>query len=106
MCVQGGIIEALSSYRKWRGYNLKHEGSEKKELVFRLNQPKSCLVKKNAIRICTHPRTIANKGWDFEIKGCYPDKSCTIVDSMANVVAQVGQLRVIYIYNHPLLSVN
>ncbi|KAF7837538.1 Protein LURP-one-related 6 [Senna tora] len=80
---KGGMVEALSIYRKWKGYSLDYEGSQK--LVFSLKQPNSCLVKNNAIRISK-----SEKGWDFEIRGYFPDKNCSIVDCKANVIAQVG----------------
>lgn len=84
------MVEALSFYRKWKGYGLDYEGSDSQNLVFSLKESNnSCLVKNNAIRISTHPRTISSKGWDFEISGYFPDKCCSIVDSRGNVVAQV-----------------
>ncbi|KAK7291795.1 hypothetical protein RIF29_07221 [Crotalaria pallida] len=86
---KGGMVEALSFHKKWKGYSLDYE--ESKNQVFTLKEANnSCLAMKNEIRISTHPRTISNKGWDFEISGYFPDKSCSIVDSMGNMVAQVG----------------
>lgn len=82
--MQGGMVEALSIYRKWKGYTLDYEGSQK--LVFSLKEPNYCLVKNNGIRISTEP---SNKGRDFKITGYFPDKTCSIVDSMGNVIAQV-----------------
>ncbi|XP_027333340.1 protein LURP-one-related 6-like isoform X2 [Abrus precatorius] len=84
---KGGMVEALSFYKKWKGYSLDFEGSKK--LVFSLKEPNSCLVKNNAIRISTKPRTSRNRGWDFKISGYFPDKCCSIVDSGGNEVAQV-----------------
>lgn len=82
------MVEALSIYKKWKGYSLDYEGSQ--NLVFRLKEPYSCLVKNKEIRISTEPKaTTSNKGWDFEIRGYFPDKSCSIVDTRGNVVAQV-----------------
>lgn len=94
--VQGGMVEALSIYKKWKCYSLDYEGSRK--LVFSLREPNSCLVKNNAIRIFTR-----NRGRDFKISGCFPDKCCSIVDSKGNEVAQVllkinlFELRIIYL---------
>ncbi|KAE9609929.1 hypothetical protein Lal_00006500 [Lupinus albus] len=86
---KGGMVEALSIHKKWKGYSLEYEGLQ--NLVFTLKESNnSCLGKNSEIRISTHPRTITNKGWDFEISGYFPDKSCSIVDSIGNVVAQVG----------------
>ncbi|KAI9123348.1 hypothetical protein K1719_006237 [Acacia pycnantha] len=84
---KGGMVEALSIYRKWRGYSLDYEGSKKP--AFSLKEPNSCLVRNNPIRISTEPRT--NKAWDFEVRGHFPDKFCSIVDSKGNVIAQVGE---------------
>ncbi|KAI4344618.1 hypothetical protein L6164_011823 [Bauhinia variegata] len=83
-----GLVEALSIYRKWKGYTLDYERSQK--VVFNLKDPVSCLLRNNAIRICTEPRVVSNKGWDFEIRGYFPDKNCSVVDSWGNIVVQVG----------------
>ncbi|XP_061353434.1 protein LURP-one-related 6 [Gastrolobium bilobum] len=85
---KGGMVEALSIYKKWKGYSLDYEGLH--NLVFSLKEPNSRLVRNNAIRISIEPRTISNKGWDFEIRGYFPDRNCSIVDTRGNVVAQVG----------------
>lgn len=84
---KGGMVEALSIYKKWKGYSLDYEGSQNP--VFRVKEPYSCLVKNKGIRISTEPKATSNKGWDFEIRGYFPDKSCSIVDTRGNVVAQV-----------------
>ncbi|KAG4959229.1 hypothetical protein JHK87_035862 [Glycine soja] len=83
---RGGMVEALSIYKKWKGYSLDYEGSRK--LVFSLRESNSCLVKNNAIRIFTR-----NRGCDFKISGCFPDKCCSIVDSKGNEVAQVRMMK-------------
>jgi len=85
--VQGGMVEALSIYKKWKGYSLNYEGSQ--TLVFSLKEPNSCFVKNNGIRISIEPRAAGNKGWDFEIRGYFPDRNCSIVDIRGNVIAQV-----------------
>lgn len=76
-------IEALSIYRKWKAHTAE-------KLVFCLKEPNCFLVQNNGIKIYTKPRVGSNKGWDFEIKGCFPEKHGSIVDSMGNFVAQVG----------------
>ncbi|KAJ4834712.1 hypothetical protein Tsubulata_007667 [Turnera subulata] len=85
---KGGMVQALSIYRKWKGYSYDYEGSQR--LVFSLKEPSnSCFVRNNAIRVSTEPRT--GKGdWDFEVKGYFPDKACSIVDPRGNIVAQIG----------------
>ncbi|KAK7411858.1 hypothetical protein VNO78_03301 [Psophocarpus tetragonolobus] len=85
---KGGMVEALSIYKKWKGYSVEYEGLQ--SLVFSLKEPNSCLVKNNGIRISIEARAGSNKGWDFEIRGYFPDKSCSIVDIRGNVIAQVG----------------
>ncbi|KAF8401107.1 hypothetical protein HHK36_014411 [Tetracentron sinense] len=84
---KGGIVQALSIYRQWKGYTFDCEGEQK--LVFSLKEPNSCLVRNNSIRVAIEPRW-CNKDWDFEIKGSFPDRTCSILDSRGNIVAQVG----------------
>ncbi|ESW26567.1 hypothetical protein PHAVU_003G130100 [Phaseolus vulgaris] len=86
MLRKGGMVEALSIYKKWKGYSLDYEGSRK--LVFSLREPNSCLVKNKAIRISTR-----NRGCDFKISGYFSDKCCSIVDSKGNDVAQVRVMK-------------
>ncbi|KAK2449779.1 hypothetical protein P8452_13515 [Trifolium repens] len=84
-----GMVEALSIYKKWKGYSVDYEGLQK--LVFSLKEPgNSCLVKNKGIRISIEAGAVGNKGWDFEIRGYFPDKNCSIVDTRGNIVAQVG----------------
>lgn len=86
---KGGMVEALGIYKKWNGYSVNYEGLQ--SLVFSLKEPNNCcLVKNNAIRISIEPRNASNKGWDFEVRGYFPDRSCSIVDVRGNVIAQVG----------------
>ncbi|KAL5098343.1 hypothetical protein RYX36_002670 [Vicia faba] len=86
---KGGMVEALSIYKKWKGYSVSYEGLQK--LVFSLKEPgNSCLVKNRGIKISIESSVVGNKGWDFEIKGYFPDKHCSIVDNRGNIVAQVG----------------
>ncbi|KAJ9687918.1 hypothetical protein PVL29_013914 [Vitis rotundifolia] len=85
---KGGVVQALSIHRQWKGYSFDYEGLQK--LVFSFKEPKSCLARNNiTIRTSTeHNR--GNKNWDFEINGYFPDRDCSIVDSKGNIVAQVG----------------
>lgn len=90
------MVEALSIYKKWNGYSVNYEGLQ--SLVFSLKEPNNCcLVKNNAIRISIEPRNSSNKGWDFEVRGYFPDRSCSIVDVRGNVIAQVGNYMQVYI---------
>ncbi|KAE8689137.1 Protein LURP-one-related 6 [Hibiscus syriacus] len=57
-------------------------------LLIRRKEPRSCLAKNNAIRICTEPKS--TKNWDYEINGYFPERDCSIVDSVGNIVAQIG----------------
>ncbi|XP_059433447.1 protein LURP-one-related 6 isoform X2 [Corylus avellana] len=84
---KGRMVEALSIYKDWKGYSFDYEGSQK--LVFCLREPNLCVVKNNSMRISTEPR-VSNKDWDFEIKGYFPNKDCSIIDTKGNVVAQIG----------------
>ncbi|OMO91789.1 hypothetical protein COLO4_18086 [Corchorus olitorius] len=82
---KGGMVEALSINKKWKGYTFDYEGSQK--LVFTLKEPRSsCLARNNAISISTEPKGSSN----FEIKGYFPDRNCSIIDSIGNIVAQIG----------------
>lgn len=90
------MVEALSIYKKWKGYSVNYEGLQK--LVFSLKEPgNSCLVKNKGIRIAIEPGSVSNKSWDFEIRGYFPDKHCSIVDTRGNIVAQVPN---VYVYNN------
>ncbi|KAM7513525.1 hypothetical protein LguiA_003108 [Lonicera macranthoides] len=84
---KGGLVEALSIHRQWKGYTFNYEQSKKS--VFSIKEPNSCFVKNNPIRISIDAREFS-KYQDFEIKGHFPDRECSIVDSMGNVIAQVG----------------
>ncbi|XP_059634722.1 protein LURP-one-related 6 [Cornus florida] len=87
---KGGIVEALSINRQWKGYTLDYDGSQK--LVFSLKEPNLCIVKNNPIRISIEPKG-CSKNSDFEIKGHFSDKACSILDYKGNIVAQVGVKR-------------
>ncbi|XP_022731697.1 protein LURP-one-related 6-like [Durio zibethinus] len=86
---KGGMVEALNIHKKWKGYTFDYEGSQK--LVFTLKETCSCLAKNNAIRNSIEPKG-SSKDWDSEIKGYFPDRNCSIIDSIDNIVAQVHEL--------------
>ncbi|GAA0139380.1 hypothetical protein LIER_00937 [Lithospermum erythrorhizon] len=87
---KGGIVEAVSLYKRWNGYKYNLSGSSQ-ELVFCLKDPKpSCLNKNSPIKISIRSNACSNLR-DFEIVGYFPDRDCTIVEqSTGIVVAQVG----------------
>ncbi|KAG2717934.1 hypothetical protein I3843_03G194600 [Carya illinoinensis] len=87
---QGATVEVLSLYKNWKGYTSDYEGSQK--LVFSLKEPNSFLVKNNVMRISTEPR-VSKKDWDFEIRGYFPDRDCSIVDTKGNIVAQMARAK-------------
>lgn len=82
-----GIIEALNINKHWRGYAFNYEGSQKQ--VFTLREPNSYLMKNNPIKISTQPRGCGTH-WDFQVKGSFQDRTCSIVDSLGNIVAEIG----------------
>ncbi|KAF3625079.1 Protein LURP-one-related 16 [Capsicum chinense] len=86
---KGGVIEALSMQKKWRGYSKDFEGCEK--LVFCLKEPNnnSCFFKKMPIKVSIESNDYKNQK-NFQIAGCFPDRACSIVDSNGNVIAKVG----------------
>ncbi|XAR51083.1 hypothetical protein NMG60_11005617 [Bertholletia excelsa] len=87
-----GKFEALNMSKKWKGYAFDWEGSSRK-LIFSLKEPNSCPVtlKSSPIRISIdQPRGCWATGWDFEIRGSFQDKSCFVVNSLGNTIAQIG----------------
>lgn len=87
LLLQGGIVEAVSITRKWKGYKTDFLGPQK--LVFTLKEPITmCLLNKNSIRICIESKELSNYG-DFEIIGDFSDKDCSIVNSRGDPIAQV-----------------
>ncbi|KAK9131429.1 hypothetical protein Sjap_011916 [Stephania japonica] len=90
---KGGIVQAVSMHRRWKAFKIDYEGLEK--IVFSLDEPttvSTCLFKNNSIRVIVNPRMMGNKEkWDFEIKGSFTDKDCSIIDSGGNIVAQVQE---------------
>ncbi|KAK3040348.1 hypothetical protein RJ639_026753 [Escallonia herrerae] len=85
-----GLVEALSINRQWKGYSFNYEGSRK--LVFSLKEPKACFAKKHPIRISVDQKEYSNSE-DFEIKGHFPDRKCSIVNSRGDIIAQVGVMK-------------
>lgn len=95
------MVQALNiyKYKKWKGY-YDYEGFQKS--VFSIKEPNqnSCIpTSNNPVRISIEPKL--NNGqvrdWNFEVKGYFPDKNCSIVDSLGNIIAQV---------THPSISLN
>ncbi|KAG9458110.1 hypothetical protein H6P81_002618 [Aristolochia fimbriata] len=84
---KGGVVQALSVYKQWRGY-AQEEGAE--TLVFSLKEPSSWALK-SKIRVSIGPHC---SGWDFEVKGSFVDRDCCIRDRRGNVAAQVGVVQV------------
>ncbi|KAK3438671.1 hypothetical protein EUGRSUZ_C03324 [Eucalyptus grandis] len=91
----GGIIEAMSIHKKWKGYIYDYEGAQK--LVFSIKEPHStssisCFSgssSSSAIKISLEPRKINGPDGIFHIKGHFPDRDCSIVDSGGNPIAQI-----------------
>ncbi|KAL6010620.1 hypothetical protein ACLOJK_001056 [Asimina triloba] len=86
---KGGIVQALSVHKKWQGYLTDYEGAEK--LVFSMKEPYSFLLRNRGskIRGCIEPK-MPNVDWDFEIKGSFVNRACTINDRRGNIMAQVS----------------
>ncbi|XP_047309410.1 protein LURP-one-related 6-like [Impatiens glandulifera] len=85
-----GFVEALSLHKHWKGYSLIDQ-----KLVFTLKEPPPKLLHHVPnIRISTQTgiscASFFNCKYDFEIKGYFQDRDCAIIDSDANVIAQVG----------------
>jgi len=72
---------------RWKGYLVDEEEGANK-LVFSLREPRTCLARKEVIRVCIEPKC-SNKDWDFEVHGSFLDKACSIIDRRGAVVAQV-----------------
>ncbi|KAK9099543.1 hypothetical protein Syun_026588 [Stephania yunnanensis] len=89
---KGGIVQALSMHRRWKAFRIDYEGLEK--VVFSLDEPttvSTCMLKNNSIRVILNPRMSSKEKWDFEIKGSFTDKDCSIIDYGGNIVAQVQE---------------
>ncbi|KFK39883.1 hypothetical protein AALP_AA3G301100 [Arabis alpina] len=82
---KGGIVQALSIHNKWRGYSYDYQGSPKP--VFTLRDPKhSCFSIPSSIRISVQPENCY-----FDVRGYFPARDCSIIDSFGNVIAQVTE---------------
>ncbi|KAM0953043.1 putative tubby-like protein [Dioscorea sansibarensis] len=86
---KGGIVQALSFEKKWRGYSMDYEGTPSKPVFTLREQPRSCMAVNNVIRVSIEPKE-HNKHWDYEVRGSFMDKSCTINDRRGDVIAEVG----------------
>ncbi|KAI3443534.1 hypothetical protein Pfo_000199 [Paulownia fortunei] len=84
---KGSIVEALSLTRQWKGFTSDFLGSDK--LVFTLKEPNSCFSKKTPIRISIESKECINYG-NFEVRGDFPERSCSIVNSRGDVIALIG----------------
>ncbi|KAK1314306.1 Protein LURP-one-related 6 [Acorus calamus] len=86
---RGGIVEALSIQKQWKGFRVDYEGAGK--LVFTLRESvSSCIAMNDSIKVCMelnkHNRS---SDWDYEVRGSFIDRDCTINDRKGDVVAQV-----------------
>lgn len=63
-----------------------YEGVEK--LVFSMKEPTSWASRSRPIRVTIGPKS-HTRHWDFEIKGSFVERSCSINDHGGNFVAQV-----------------
>ncbi|KAL6537748.1 hypothetical protein OROHE_012375 [Orobanche hederae] len=84
---KGGIVEAVSLTRQWKGFAYDFLGSHK--LVFTLKEPNSCFSTNNPIRISMESKECSNYGY-FEVRGDFPERRCSIVNSRGDVLALVG----------------
>ncbi|XP_073037501.1 protein LURP-one-related 6-like isoform X2 [Primulina eburnea] len=82
---KGAIIEALSITRQWKGFTRDFLGSRK--LVFTLKEPNSCFSKNTPIRISAESTEFSTYR-NLEIMGDFQQRSCTIVGSKGDVIAQ------------------
>ncbi|XP_030538525.2 protein LURP-one-related 6 [Rhodamnia argentea] len=91
----GGIVQAMSIHKKWKGYTYDYEGAQK--LLFSIKEPNSssslsCFSRNassTAIKISLEPRKVDGPDGIFHVKGHFPDRDCSIVDSGGNAVAQI-----------------
>ncbi|CAL9081938.1 unnamed protein product [Musa textilis] len=84
---KGGVLQALSFNDQWRGYLMDYELPSK--LVFSLHEQKSRIMMSSTTRIYVEPKK--NRSWDFEVRGSFLERACTIRDRRGNVVAEVGK---------------
>lgn len=85
---KGCFLEAVCIHRKWKANSYDYEGSQK--LAFSLKEPNSFLVRNYPIRVSIDQRECSSSSRDFEIRGYFPERECSIVDSSGNVIAKVG----------------
>ncbi|KAL9684262.1 hypothetical protein QQ045_021697 [Rhodiola kirilowii] len=86
-----GLVQVLHVHRQWRGFV--SEGPQRLAFILKDPPKQSCFPFGNAIRICTQPRMNNVRDWDFEIRGYFPDKNCSIVDHKGSVVAKIGVIK-------------
>lgn len=82
--LKGAIVEALSLARKWKGFSYDSD-----KLVFTLKEPNyTCFSTNTRIKIAIESKELCSPG-NFEVRGDFPGRSCTIVTPMGDVVAMV-----------------
>ncbi|XP_071742417.1 protein LURP-one-related 6-like [Rutidosis leptorrhynchoides] len=87
---KGGIVEALSLDKQWRGYTSNYVGSQK--LVFTLKDPKPGITNR-PVRVSIEQNNNNFYCRNLQIRGYFPDRDCNIVDSSGNVIAQVEVIK-------------
>lgn len=85
--LKGGLVEALSINKRWKGYSVDFDGSPK--LVFCLKEQNSCLAINNPVRISVAGEKYNKKNTEFVIVGDFPARSCSLVGSNGDIVAEV-----------------
>lgn len=95
---KGGVVQALVARGRWKGYLADDGGGDgPSKLVFTLSEPRTMCVaaaSSDVYRICIEPKG-NNRDWDFEVKGSFFERACTISDRRGNVVAQVGATEIV-----------
>lgn len=87
---KGAIVEALSLTRRWKGFSYDLEGFNSDKLVFTLKEPNyTCFSTNTRIKISIESKELCSHG-NFEVRGDFPGRSCTIVTPMGDVVAMIG----------------
>lgn len=81
-------MQALSFEKKWRGYSMGYEGTPNKPVFILREQPRSCIAVNSVIKVLIEPKE-HNINWDYQVRGSFMDKSCTINDRRGDVIAEV-----------------
>ncbi|GMH04138.1 hypothetical protein Nepgr_005977 [Nepenthes gracilis] len=80
--------KALSMRKQWNGYAYDYEGLQK--IVFCVTELSSFLSRNTPIRISVDLSRGCGRDWNFEIRGYFPERNCSIVDRQGNAIAQIG----------------